>query len=78
MGIFSPLFLMTPQPHQKGAALFSTFNTDDGSGTVYISPKAVEIIGDAFSDFLPIACEKPRREGLSLLHGDANAFSLVD
>lgn len=63
-----------PPEKQKGAAIFSRYDTESGTSILYISPAAYEVIGDLFNEFKLVECEPPNRDGTSLLVGDSEAL----
>lgn len=60
------------------AALFSSYNSINGTEIIYITPSAVNALGDKLSKYSPEKCDKPNKEEIGFLAGDCNAWRLFD
>jgi hypothetical protein len=74
-GLFAAL---VAHGQQKDAAIFSSFNLDDGSTDYYFTPRAIEIAGHFARAHNAQPCEAPPLiDGMSLLAGDQRARDLL-
>ncbi len=59
----------------EDAALFSEFNANDGSTTIWVTPTASAALEEALSSYSPVACDQPQKSSIALLVGSARAWS---
>ena len=69
---FQPIIMVNTAPIEF--ALFSRFNSEDGSVDIYISPKLAEVTPSIISSYKGNPCEKPIPPGIGLLVGNQNAL----
>lgn len=62
----------------KDAAIFSRFESEDGSTEYFFSTKAMEIAGPLAQRFNASPCEAPVHKGTALLIGDQRALELLE
>jgi hypothetical protein len=73
---FEQLFLKSMAP--EGMALFGGGFDENRTMSLYFSPASLDLASPLILIYHGVPCEKPNREGLSLLVGHAGAFSLLN
>ena len=73
---FTPVIMVSAAP--KEFALFSTFNAEDGSVDVFVSPQLATVTTSMLASFGAISCAKPEPGNVSLLVGHQDALEFFD
>lgn len=73
---FTPIIMVNTAP--KEFALFSTFNPEDGSVDVFVSPQLAAVTSSILATFGATACGKPEPGNVGLLVGHQGALEFFD
>ena len=71
---YDPIVIAATAP--KEFALFSRFNSEDGTVDIFISPQLSTFANLLLKKFDAAVCEKPKPDKITLLTGTQNALEL--
>jgi len=73
---FTPIIMVNTAP--KEFALFSAYNSDDGTVDVFVSPQLASVTSSLLACFNAQVCEKPESGSVGLLSGNQYALEFFE